>query len=187
VAGYFWSHGERTIRQEKKDGEEEGAEEIKKKILEFWRWTYSQQELVKENLGDEYNAFLERMAKLTFLLNSIDEKTEKWLLLCAPHVARQYDEMFFIESLTKFEDIESIKRIGKIFLKVLENATPTFREENIKLIVRRIYEKGAIDDAEAICNTYGRRGVHFLRPIWEEYQKKKKMDRTSTNIFIIRG
>jgi len=30
-----------------------------------------------------------------------------------------------------------------------------------------------LNDAEAICNTYGRRGVHFLRPIWEEYQEKK--------------
>ena len=81
--------------------------------------------------------------------------------------------MFFIESLTKFEDTESIKRIGKIFLQVLENATPTFRQENIELIVRRIFEHGDQNDARKICITYGKRGVYFLRPIWEEYQQKK--------------
>ena len=172
IAGFFWSEGEKTLKKEKKDDEQKTPEEIKKKILEFWRWTYNQQELVKENLKNEYNSFLERIAKLTIFLNSIDEETEKWLLLCAPHVARQYDEMFFIESLTKFEDSESIKRIGKIFLQVLENATPTFRQESIELIVRRIYDKGNRNDAEDICNIYGKRGVHFLKTIWEEYQKK---------------
>jgi hypothetical protein len=160
------------VRKTKKDVEGKSSEEIKKKILDFWCWTYNQQKLAEENLGDRYNAFLERMAKLTIFLDSIDEENEKWLLLCAPHVARQYDEMFFIESLTKFEDLESIKRIGKIFWQVLENATPTFKQENIELIVRRIFEV-APNIAEDICNIYGRRGVHFLRPIWEEYQKKK--------------
>jgi hypothetical protein len=172
VAGFFWSHGERNLRKEKKDVEEEKPEEIKKEILEFWRWTYDQQELVKKNLGDEYNSFLERLAKLTILLDRIDEENAKWLLLCAPHVDRDYNATFFIEHLTKFDDEESIKWIGKIFLEVLENTTPTFREENIKVIVRKIYDKGDRNDAEAICNTYGRHGIHFLRPIWEEYQKK---------------
>ena len=174
IAGFFWSQGEGTLRKEKKDGEGKSSEEIKKKILEFWHWTYNQQELAKENLGDEYNSFLERIAKLTILLDAINEENEKWLLLCAPHVARQYDEMFLIEYLTKFEDTESIKRIGKIFLKVLENTTPTFRQENIELIVRRIYNKGDQNDAEAICNTiYGMRGIHFLEPMWEEADQKK--------------
>jgi len=172
IAGFFWSEGEGMVRKTKKDVEGKSSEEIKKKILDFWCWTYNQQKLAEENLGDRYNAFLERMAKLTIFLDSIDEENEKWLLLCAPHVARQYDEMFFIESLTKFEDLESIKRIGKIFWQVLENATPTFKQENIELIVRRIFEV-APNIAEDICNIYGRRGVHFLRPIWEEYQKKK--------------
>lgn len=46
------------------------------------------------------------------------------------------------------------------------------KEEDIALIVRRIYEKGGRADADAICEAYGRRALHFLRPLWEEFQKK---------------
>lgn len=173
VASYFWSLTGRTIENEDKCGEEEISEEHKKKILEFWAWTYDQQAIVKANLGDDYNSFLGRIAELTILLDMIDDRTEEWLILSAPHIDRHHDATLFIEYLTKFADDESIKRLGRIFLKVLENATPTFRQEDIELIVRRLYEKGDRDDAEAICNTYGRRGVHFLKPVWEEYQKKK--------------
>lgn len=153
---------------------EETFEKNKRKILEFWAWTYEQQEIAKAELGDNYNSFLGQIAELTILLDKIDEKTEKWLVLSAPHISLHHNAGFFIEYLTKFEDEESIKRIGKIFLKVLENTTPTFRQENVIEIVRRIYDKGDFNDAEAICNTYGRRGVHFLKPVREEYQKKKK-------------
>jgi hypothetical protein len=52
---------------------------------------------------------------------------------------------------------------------VLEHTTPEFRKENIELIVRKIYDKNNRQDAEDICNTYGRRGIHFLKPVWEEY------------------
>ena len=73
----FLRFGERKIRQEEKDNKEEGPEEIKKKFLEFWGWTYEQQELVKENLGDKFNSFLERLSNLTIFLDRIDEETEK--------------------------------------------------------------------------------------------------------------
>ena len=114
------------------------------------------------------------MTELTILLPKIDSKEEKRLLLCAPYIDFHYHATFFIEYLTKFNDAESIKCIGRIYKKVLENNTPTFRQEDIELIVRRIYEKGNRKDAEDICNTYGRRGIHFLKPVWEEFQKNKK-------------
>lgn len=173
VASFFWSLTGRTTRKEDKDGEKESSEGIKQKILEFWAWTFNHQDIVKANLEEDYNSFLGKMAKLTIILDKIDEEKEKWLLLCAPHIDIHHNATFFIEYLTKLTDEDSIKRIGKIFLKGLENTTPTFRQENIELIVRRIYEKGDRNDAESICNTYGRRGVHFLKPLWEEYQKKK--------------
>ncbi len=171
VASFFWSLTGRTIRKEGKDSEKEIVEEIRKKILEFWAWTFDKQDFVRKNLGNDYNSFLGQMAELTILLDKIDDVAEKWLLLCAPYIDLQHGATLFVEYLTKFDDEESIKRIGKIFLKVLENTTPTFRQEEITLIVRRVYDKGDRSDADAICNTYGRRGVHFLKPLWEEYQK----------------
>lgn len=173
VAGFFWSITGRSIRNEDQEKEEKLSEENKKKISEFWAWTFNHPDVAKANLGDEYNSFLGRMAELTIILDKIDEEKEKWLMLSAPFIELQHRSTFFIEYLTKFEDKESIERIGRIFKKVLENTTPTFRQEDIESIVRRVYDKGNREDAEAICNTYGRRGVHFLKPIWEENQGKK--------------
>ena len=146
--------------------------EVRDRILEFWSWSYEQRDLVQTRLGDKYVSFLARMARLSVILQKIGDVEEKWLLLCAPHVEDVTDAMFFTECLAKFDDQDSVKRIGKIFLRLLENITPTFKQDDIAQIVRRIYEKGDRDHANAICDTYGRRGFHFLRPVWEENQRR---------------
>ena len=174
IAGFFWSITGRTKRKKDadKDSKEELPEDHKNKILEFWRWTFNNPDIVKENLKDEYEDFLGRMAELTIILDRIGEEEEKWLLLSAPHVDRQHRSTFFIEYLAQYDDDESVPRIGRIFKKILENTTPTFRQEDVGLIVRRIFTKGDAKDADFICSTYGRRGVHFLKPVWEEFHSK---------------
>lgn len=170
AASFFWSITGRMEKKKNKD-EEKQFEANKERVLKFWAWTFDNQDLAKKNLGESYSSFLERMAELTVYLDAIDEDREKWLLLCAPHIDRHHHTAFFIEYLTKFEDPESIKRIGKIYNKILEHTTPTFKQEDIELIVQRIYEKGNRQDADEICNTYGRRGVHFLKSTWAKNQK----------------
>ncbi|MBU4306112.1 MAG: hypothetical protein KJ893_10920 [Candidatus Omnitrophica bacterium] len=176
VAGFFWSISGKSLKKEEKEDQEEPSEESKKKVVFFWEWTFNKQDFVKKKLGDLYGAFLSRMAELTIWLDKIDKTTEKWLLLSAPYVEIQHSSAFFIEYLTKFEDEESVKRIGKIFLKILETSTPTFRQEDIRLIVERLYKAGekhaAIKaDADNICNTYGRSGIHFLKDLFFKNQK----------------
>lgn len=170
---FFWSFTEKTMKKDETVKREPTPKEIKKKILEFWAWTYKNRNSIKTQIGRNYESFLGKMSQLTILLDRIDEDNEKWLLLSAPYIDLHHNATFFIEYLTRFDDTKSIKRIGKIFLKILEGTTPTYQQEDIELIVRRIYEKGNRDDANNICNTYGRRGIHFLRPIWEKYQPKK--------------
>ncbi len=170
VAGFFWSISGRRLKKEENDEEQEKpSEDIKKKVLAFWEWTVAEQGFVKSKLGDDYFSFLSRMAELTIWLDRIDDATEKRLMLSAPFIETEHRSAFFVEYLTKFDDEESVRRIGKIFLKVLDRSTPTFRQEDIQLIVDRLYKIGEKDptvkaDADNICHTYGRRGVHFLKP-----------------------
>lgn len=176
VAGFFWSISGRRLKKEEKDDQEEPSEETKNKVVAFWEWTFKEQETVKGKLGESYGSFLSRMAELTIWFDTIDETKEKWLLLSAPYIEIQHRSAFFIEYLTKFDDEDSVKRIGEIFLKVLETATPTFRQEEIQLIVERLYKVGEKDssvkaDADNICNTYGRRGVRFLKDLFHKNQK----------------
>ena len=124
VPAFFWTLTGRTLTRE-----------IKDKILKYWAWTYDQDEFVRTTLGEEYNSFLSRMAKLAIILDRIGEVEEKWLFLCAPYVWNVSDGMFFVQCLAKFDDEESVKRSGKLFLKVLENTTPTIKQEDIIIIV----------------------------------------------------
>jgi len=39
---------------------------------------------------------------------------------------------------------------------------------NILPFLRVTNYEGSIDDADTICNTYVRRGVHFLKTLWAE-------------------
>jgi len=171
VAGFFWSISGKKLKKEEEGDQEEPSEETKNKVVAFWEWTFKEQETVKVKLGEAYGSFLSRMAELTIWLDKIDDTAEKWLLLSAPYIEIQYRSGFFIEYLTEFDDEESVRRIGKIFLRVLEKATPTFRQEDIQLIIERLYKIGEKDavikaDADNICNTYGRRGIHFLRDLF---------------------
>lgn len=182
VVSYFWSISGRTIRKEGKEEEERLSGKERERVLEFWKWSCEESsiEYVKSRLDKDYGSFLGRLAELTILLEQIDETAEKWLMLSAPFVDEDRRSGFFIEYLTKFEDEDSIKRIGKILLRVLEHTTPTFRQEEIQLLVKRLfnlwkkYPEKYLEAKEAgnnICDTYGRRGIHFLKDIWAEYNK----------------
>ena len=182
LVSFFWSITGRTIRKEDKQEEERLSAKEKAKVLEFWKWSCEENniEYVKARLDKDYGAFLGRMAELTILLDRIDETSEKWLILSAPFIDEDHRSGFFIEYLTKFEDEDSIKRIGKILLRVLEYTTPTFRQEEIQLLVKRLFDLWkkypekyleAKEMGNNICNTYGRRGIHFLKDIWAEYNK----------------
>lgn len=172
VIDFFWGKTGRTVKEGENDSNAAPLTKIKSKILEFWAWTFSEAELVKSKLGDSYESFIGNLPTLTILFDKIDEEKEKWLLQSAPYIGKGHKTSFFIEYLTKFDDKESIERIGNIYLKVLENSTPDYDSENIKVIVQRIYDEGSRSDANEICNTYGRRGIHFLRPIWEKNQEE---------------
>jgi hypothetical protein len=179
VASYFWSISPRTleksIRDEDGDEEELGAE-ITNRIINFWRWTYDNRNKVEGLLKDDYKQFLARMADLTIYLDKIDNEKESWLLLVAPHCNLHHMSSFFIEYLTRFlNDDESVERVGRIFLKILEGTTPDFNKDHIYEVVRRLYElkdknpraKGIADE---ICNTYGQRNQYFLKTLFSENQ-----------------
>jgi hypothetical protein len=102
-----------------------------------------------------------------------DEQNDTFFRNALDYLDHHHNTASFIECLTKFEDEASVKLIGKMFLKMLENTTLTFRQESIELIVLRIYKKGNRNDADTICNTYGRCGIHFFKPVWEEHQKSR--------------
>ncbi len=175
TVNFFWSLSGRTIHKKDIENNDEIEEETKSKIIDFWRWTYENREYIKEMLDNEdYHLFLGSISQLVIVLNKIDDNSSDWIELCAPYINIHQNSSFFIEYLTKFEDDESIKHIGNIYLKILEYFIPTFGEEDIKQTIEKLYKLGVKDAevknvADNICEIYGRRGIHILKDLWDKY------------------
>ena len=66
------------------------------------------------------------------------------------------------------------EHVGEIYVEMLNGGTYSdYKEENIVKIVRCLYENGAAEHANSICNLYGEAGLYFLRETYEEYNKAK--------------
>ena len=172
IVRFLWSTAQDIISKRIENGEQKESEnkKIRDKIVGFWKWTYDNQKLVNQLLENDYNALQMELTKLTIVLDKIDEEAEKWIMQSiSPFENEKHDsEMgFLIGYLSKFEDKESIMRAGKIYLKLIENNSPIYKQEDIITIVDKLYDKKYKDCADKISNTYGRRGYHFLKQSWE--------------------
>ena len=129
--------------------------------------------MIKDKLKEDYKKLLSDLSRLTILLDKIDSENSRWLLLSASYVDVDFNSSFFIEYLDKFEGKENIGFIGKIFLKMLSEITPAYRQKHIISIVEKLYLFEYTTEAEEICNIYGSRGYEFLRSIYQKHNKRK--------------
>ena len=89
--------------------------------------------------------------------------------IVAPYANESHNASFFIEYLDKFDDAESIKYVGKIFLKMLDYFMPDFDKHHIRSIVNKIYSHDQADIANEICEFYGKQQNNFLRDLWKQH------------------
>ena len=156
---------------DKKEGEE--GKIFIDRIINFWRWSYENKDLIRKKLKKDYYKLLSDLSDLIIVLSKIDSETLKWIKLSAPYVGEEYTSSLFIKNLNKFNDNESVMYISEIYLKMLDAITPIFRQEDIKSIVWKIYKSNKIDVAKEICNLYGMRNHEFLRPYYNKMIKKE--------------
>lgn len=170
IIGFFW------IQRRYLGEQTETDEDLRKRIIEFWRWLY---EKYIENaiLTEQDKKILSNIAKLAPILPQIDEENFKWLMLSAPYVHVNFNSTFFIEYLDEVKDKgdseETAKYIGEIFLKMLEKFTPDHDEKHIRSIVEFLCRSNNTKNAQKICKFYGQRGYEFLREIYDKCLDKQ--------------
>ncbi len=109
-------------------------------------------------------------------LPEINSKNSDWLMKSAPYIHTGFNSSFFIEYLDQLKDknkdpADTAKHLGEVYLKILEGYTPDHEKEHVESIVKFLYKYGQKTIADEICNTYGARGLEFLRYLWEENNK----------------
>jgi hypothetical protein len=150
------------------------SEENKKiinNIISLWKWIYEDKykDKPEAEITDDDKKILSALARLTVYLNCINEESAKWIMIAAPYANENYNSSFFIEALDKFEDMESLGYIGKIFLKMLDHFIPDFDQKHICSIVEKLYKNNYKKYADNICIIYGMKGYEFLRDLHEKY------------------
>ncbi|MDJ0625750.1 MAG: hypothetical protein QNJ31_05225 [Candidatus Caenarcaniphilales bacterium] len=80
-------------------------------------------------------------------------------------------DSLFIEYLYKHSKEKfKAKTSGEIFIELLNNTDhlPAYKEENIKGLVKNLYDYGEKDLADRICNKYANSGFMFLKETYSE-------------------
>ena len=164
IVSFLWSQ-QRYLKED-----QEGDREVVKKIITLWKWIYDNKykDKSKDDMTDNDKKIQSSLSQLTVFLPSITEEYSEWLLYAAPYAEENRNVSFFIEFLDKYDDPDSIKYVGQIYLKMLASSTPSFNKEHIRSIVEKLYKHDCKDQADEICNTYGMRGMDFLRDLYEE-------------------
>ncbi|MFA5097848.1 MAG: hypothetical protein WC490_04400 [Candidatus Margulisiibacteriota bacterium] len=170
ILSYLWM--QRKYLNVKNDSEElKQIQESKIRIIDFWRWLFEREAIIRDKLKEDYPKFMSDLSRLTCLLDEINEENSKWLLQVAPHVGSDFSSPFFIESLEALTTKESAGYVGKIYIEMLASITPDYKKEVIQALVEKLYQYGNKADADKICNIYGSRGNESLRRIYDRYNK----------------
>jgi hypothetical protein len=172
IIGFFWMQRDYLVESSDEN------QKIKKEIIEFWKLLYERYKGKDENsLSHEDKQILSSASKLAVFLPQINTESYKWLMSSAPYVHENFNSSFFIKYLdelkNKGDSKEPAKYIGEIYLKMLEKITPDFDKKHIRSIIEFLYNSGAQENANKICNIYGSRGPEFLRDIYEKYNASK--------------
>ena len=167
IIGFFWMQRELVVESSVEN------EKMKKKIIEFWKLLYERyKDKGDDSLGHEDKQILSEASKLALFLSQIDGESFEWLMLSAYYVHEDFNSSFFIKCLDelkgKGDSKEIAKYVGKIYLRMIVKSTPDYDQKHIRSIIEFLYNSGAQENADKICNIYGPRGHEFLRDIYEE-------------------
>jgi len=178
LISFFWMQRKNLMESAEEDiSDSNQNERLKNRIIQFWRRLHEKyKDEDRDSLTEDDKKILSRVTLLAVFLSRIDDENVEWLTLSAPYVILDFNILFFIEYLDDLKDkgdkIESSKYIGRIFLKMLDEFIPEYKDENIRSIVEFLYktkEEEIVDIANEICNIYLSHGLEFLRDIYEEY------------------
>lgn len=138
-----------------------------KRITDFW--DYCHRKCI--NHEKENEEVLSDINLLAVFFKDLNDERKAWLLQSAPYVERRYHSTFLLEYLDRLAD-SSLVNAGEVFVKMLKFTIPTFHQENVISIVRKLYAGDQIGLADEICDAYDRAGHEFLRPIYTESRHK---------------
>lgn len=151
------------------------SEKVKVKVIPAWRALF---EILSQHSNEAaYQNVLVSLLGWLRLIDKIDAEVLNWVKAAIGDLGKvpNYGLTLsrFIKALRKHAS-RTPEMVGEIYLKIPQRIVWDLQVEkdNIIATVQILYNNGNKDIADAICNRFGEMGVDFLRPVYEEYQRR---------------
>jgi hypothetical protein len=154
---YFWW----TLRESNSENSD-----YKEKTKELWGKLY---EVL--NIEQDKPEFRQSASKLSMwldIVDQIDDDVKNYMGLSVKY--SEFGGADLVDHLYKHTE-KCFKNVGEILLSMLEaEKIPSYHEDNIKVIVEKLYSEGLSECADKICNIYFEHSILFLRDIYQKNQ-----------------
>lgn len=139
------------------------------KVKPLWKQLFNHLN-TKVGSNKDYEPILADLSRWIDLINEIDEEICEWLKISVKYHTHFSDIVFknYVRHIQK-----TPKYVGEIYLEVARNnLIAPYYTEDVKGLVRSLYEHNEFQSADKICNLYAERGYDFLKDIFVEFNKK---------------
>lgn len=136
-------------------------------IFPIWKKIFDK---ISLNLEDEENKrIISNLTQLLCYFETIPDDLFDILSFSAKYLKSGFGTVHFVEELNRLRKKE-LDKVGKLFSKLLDNDDyPTYKTEHIIEIIEELFMNGHKDLANDICNRYAKKGILFLRDLYEKY------------------
>lgn len=137
------------------------------KVRSLWQKLYDV--LIKHEADTKYQALFSDLCKWLALFEDIDDEMLPWLKLSAKYAELNFNAPTFIENLSKRVDTNS-KQVGELYISMLEGGNfPLYDQNDIRIIIKTLYEKGQKEQANQIYNIYRNKSEFFLKDLYDSW------------------
>ena len=152
--------------------DEESCKKVKESIKPLWKTMF---DLLEKHQGErEYQSVISKLYLWLDIVDEIDDEIKPWVNLTAKYVGENYNGSDLVERLAKHVE-KSPENVGEIYIEMLNGGVyPDYDEKDIRKVVECLYQSGFKENADMICNMYGRIGSYFLRNLYESHNDKKE-------------
>ena len=150
------------------------SDKVKVKVVPAWRALF--QVLFQNRGAEEYQRILSSLLVWLELIDKIEAEVLSWVKESVKHIGKVpgYGLTLsrFIKALLKHAP-KTPGAVEEVYLEIPQRIMWDLQVEadDIKETVRILYNEGHKDIADKICNRFGKAGVDFLRPVYEEYRR----------------
>lgn len=170
---HFFLEQSDKLEESDKPEKVKAYEQVKAKIKPAWNVLF--EKLSKNSELVEYQEVLGPLSGWLGLIDTIDVKVLNWVKVSIRYINKPSNYYLTISRLIKalLEHVSKTPRaMAEIYLQIPQCVLTDLQmeEDDIKKTVRILYNRKYTDVADNICEQFGKAGVYFLRPIYEEHQ-----------------